>query len=79
MTVLCSVYFFLGVSVLSLIVAFLFTRQVIGSGTGTPEMQKIAAAIKGGAGAFFQRRYKTMAGILGLLLPTFANAQEQAG
>jgi K(+)-stimulated pyrophosphate-energized sodium pump len=65
--------------VLSLIVAFLFTRQVIGSGTGTPEMQKIAAAIKGGAGAFFQRRYKTMAVILGLLLPTFANAQEQAG
>jgi K(+)-stimulated pyrophosphate-energized sodium pump len=65
--------------VLSLIVAFLFTRQVIGSGTGTPEMQKIAAAIKEGAGAFFQRRYKTMAVILGLLLPTFANAQEQAG
>jgi K(+)-stimulated pyrophosphate-energized sodium pump len=78
-TVLCWVYFSLGVSVLSLIVAFLFTRQVIGSGTGTPEMQKIAAAIKGGAGAFFQRRYKTMAVILGLLLPTFANAQEQAG
>ena len=79
MTVLCWVYFSLGVSVLSLIVAFLFTRQVIGSGTGTPEMQKIAAAIKEGAGAFFQRRYKTMAVILGLLLPTFANAQEQAG
>jgi K(+)-stimulated pyrophosphate-energized sodium pump len=78
-TVLCWVYFSLGVSVLSLIVAFLFTRQVIGSGTGTPEMQKIAAAIKEGAGAFFQRRYKTMAVILGLLLPTFANAQEQAG
>ena len=43
MTVTYWVYFFLGVSVLSLLVAFLFARQVIGSDIGTPDMQKIAA------------------------------------
>jgi len=53
--------FFLGVSVLSLIMACLFGRQVIG------------------AVAFLKRQYKTMAAILGLLLPAFAGAQEHAG
>jgi K(+)-stimulated pyrophosphate-energized sodium pump len=75
------VYFFLGMSVLSLLVAFFFARQGIGSGTGTPAMQQIAAAIKEGAEAFLKRRYKTVAALLGmgLLLPTFAGAQEHAG
>jgi len=73
------VYFFLGVSVLSLIVAFFFARQVIDSDQGTPDMQKIAGAIKEGAEAFLKRQYKTMAALLGLLLPTFASAQEHAG
>ena len=76
MTATYWVYFFLGVSVLSLFVAFLFARQVIGSDIGTPAMQKIAAAIKEGAGAFLKRQYKTVAAlVLGLLLPTFAFAQ----
>ena len=79
-TVQYWVYFFLGVSVFSLIVALFFARQVIGSGVGTPEMQKIAAAIKEGAVAFLKRQYKTVAALLGLLLPTFAYAQtEHAG
>ena len=60
MTVLYWVYFFLGVSVLSLFVAFLFARQVIGSDTGTPAMQQISAAIKEGAEAFLKRQYKTI-------------------
>jgi K(+)-stimulated pyrophosphate-energized sodium pump len=61
-----SVYFFLAVSALSLVVAFFFARQVIG-------------AIKEGAVTFLKRQYKTAA-ILGLLLPAFANAQsEHAG
>jgi K(+)-stimulated pyrophosphate-energized sodium pump len=76
------VYFFLAVSVLSLVVAFFFARQVIGSDFGTPEMQKLAGAVKGGAGAFLRRPYRTAAALLGmglLLLPTFAGAQEAAG
>src|ERR1019366_10378485 len=74
------VYFFLAVSVLSLGVAWLFTREVIGSDTGTPAMQQIAGAIKQGAKAFLKRKYKTVAALLGLMLPTFAYAQsEHAG
>jgi K(+)-stimulated pyrophosphate-energized sodium pump len=71
------VYFFLAVSVLSLIVALLFTREVMAADSGTPAMQAIAAAIKEGAEAFLKRRYKTMAALLGLLLPTFAYAQTE--
>jgi K(+)-stimulated pyrophosphate-energized sodium pump len=81
-TVQYSVYFFLLVSVLSLFVAFLFTREVIGSDVGTPEVQKIAGAIKEGAKAFLKRQSKTVAALLGLglLLPTLAYAQpEHAG
>jgi K(+)-stimulated pyrophosphate-energized sodium pump len=75
-------YFFLGVSVLSLVVANFFARQIIGSAIGTAAMQKIASAIKQGAEAFLKRQSKTMAALLGmgLLLPTFAYAQtEHAG
>ena len=68
------VYFFLLVSMLSLLVAFFFTRQSIGAETGTGPMQQIAAAIKEGAEALLKRRYKTMAALLGLLLPTIAPA-----
>jgi len=73
------VYFFLGVSALSLLVAWHFTREVLDSDTGTPAMQQIAAAIKEEVVAFLKRRYMTMAAILGLLLPTFAYAQPEKG
>jgi len=73
-----GVFFSLLVSAFSLIVAFFSARRVIGSDIGTPGMQKIAGTIKVGAAAFLKRRYKTAAG-LGLLLPTFAYGQEQAG
>jgi len=80
-TVTYWVYFFLGVSVISLFVASLFARQAIGSGMRTPVIQKIAAAIKEGAAAFLKRQYKTAAALLGLLLPaiapTFAYAQPE--
>jgi len=73
------VYFFLAVSALPLVMALFFARQVVGADTGTPGMQKIAAAIQG-AGTFLTRRRKTVAAVLGLLLPTLASAQpEQAG
>jgi K(+)-stimulated pyrophosphate-energized sodium pump len=76
-----SVYFFFGVSVFSLLVAFLFARLGrTGANIGTPDTQKITGAIKGGAAAFLKRPYKTVAALLGLLLPTFAYAQpEHAG
>jgi K(+)-stimulated pyrophosphate-energized sodium pump len=63
------VSFSLAVSVLSLVVAFFFARQVV-------------EAIKNGAVAFLKRQYKTMAAVLGLglMLPAFASAQsEHAG
>ena len=43
MTALGWVYFFLGGSVLSLLVAAFFARQVDGSGIGTADMEKISA------------------------------------
>jgi len=66
-TVANWVEFFLAVSVLSLFVAFFFARQVTGAGSVTA--------------AFLKRRYMTVAALLGtgLLLPTFASAQEHAG
>jgi K(+)-stimulated pyrophosphate-energized sodium pump len=73
-------YFFLGMSVLSLVIAVLFARQVIGSDIGTSDMQRIAGAIKGAAQVFVKRQYKIAAALLGLLLPTLAFAQpEHAG
>jgi K(+)-stimulated pyrophosphate-energized sodium pump len=64
---------------MSLVVAFLFARRVIGTDTGTPEIQKIAVAINEGA-TFLKRQSKTMAAVLGLLLPTLAYGQtEHAG
>jgi K(+)-stimulated pyrophosphate-energized sodium pump len=67
------VEFFLGASGLSLVVAFFFARQGIGSDQGTSKAQKIAKA-------FLMRKYKTVAAVLGLglLLPSFASAQEKA-
>ena len=53
-------YSVLGISVLSLIVAFLLARWVISQDTGTPEMQKISNAIKLGAEAFLRRQYRTI-------------------
>ena len=44
MSVTAWVWFFLAVNVLSLIVAWMFTREVIGSDSGTPAVQQIAAA-----------------------------------
>ena len=75
MSVTAWVCFFLAMSVLSLIVARMFTREGIGLDTGTPAMQQIAGAI-----TFLKRQYKIVAALLVLLSPTFAYAQtEHAG
>jgi len=72
--------FLLGMSALSLIVAWLYAREVIGMGTGTLAMQRIAYAIKQGGTAIVKRPYKTVAALACILLPTLAYAQpEQTG
>jgi K(+)-stimulated pyrophosphate-energized sodium pump len=45
---------FLSISLLSLIVAYFFARQVLGAGTGTAEMQVISNRIKKGAEGFLR-------------------------
>ena len=54
------VWFVLVVSVLSLVAAVFFARQVLASDTGTPAMQEIATAIRVGAEAFMKRQYTTI-------------------
>jgi len=56
----------LGISVLSLFVAFLLARQVLAADTGKPEMQEIANAIREGAEAFLSRQYRTI-GVLAVV------------
>ena len=51
----------LGISVVSLVVAFILARQVLGADTGKPEMRAISDAIREGAEAFLSRQYRTIA------------------
>ncbi len=50
----------LAISVLSLLVAVLFSRYVLAQDAGTPQMQKISNAIKEGAEAFLRRQNQTI-------------------
>jgi K(+)-stimulated pyrophosphate-energized sodium pump len=68
------IWFVLAVSVGSLIVAALFTREVLNSEDATPAMKAIAAAIREGAQAFLRRQYFTIYGfsiLLAILLFAF--------
>lgn len=61
----------LGISLLCLLIAFLFGRYVIRQDAGTAHMQKISNAIKAGAEAFLKRQYKTiivLAAILAIII-----------
>ncbi len=60
MSVTGWVWFIMGVSVASLGMAWVFTREVLGADTGTAAMQEISLAIKQGAEAFMKRQYKTI-------------------
>src|SRR5262245_41726381 len=48
------------ISILSLAFAVYLARQVLAADEGTPEMQRIAAAIKEGAEAFLRRQNQTI-------------------
>ncbi len=50
----------IGISILSLIVAFFLARQVLAADTGTPQMRAISDAIREGAEAFLSRQYRTI-------------------
>ncbi|HLA79923.1 MAG TPA: sodium/proton-translocating pyrophosphatase, partial [Vicinamibacteria bacterium] len=56
----------LGISVLSLVVAFVLAKQVLAADTGKPEMIAISDAIREGAEAFLSRQYRTI-GILSVV------------
>ena len=56
----------LGISLLSLGVAWVLARQVLAADTGKPEMRAISDAIREGAEAFLSRQYRTI-GILSIV------------
>jgi K(+)-stimulated pyrophosphate-energized sodium pump len=51
----------LAIGVVGLLAAFAFARSVLGSDSGSPEMQRISNAIRQGAEAFMRRQYGTIA------------------
>ena len=54
-------------------------QACVGCDAGTPAMQQIASAMKEGLAAFLKRHYKSMAVLLGLLLPAVAYAEPEQG
>ena len=50
----------IGISLLSLCVAWVLARQVLAADTGTPRMREISDAIREGAEAFLSRQYRTI-------------------
>ena len=50
----------IGISLLSLAVAWVLARQVLAADTGTPAMRQISDAIREGAEAFLSRQYRTI-------------------
>jgi len=79
-TVANWVELFLGGSVLPLIIAVKFARQVIGLDFGTREKETIWDAVKHGAEALSRRPYKIAAALAALMLPALAYGQpEQTG
>ena len=78
MTVQGWVYLYAAVSACLLTGAFLFAPYASGA-TGARLVERIASAIKDGAHGLLEGRYRILAAVLGMLLPTFANAQEHGG
>jgi K(+)-stimulated pyrophosphate-energized sodium pump len=67
----------LAVSVLSLIVAWLFARNVFVSNSGIPTAERFFGATGNGTAAFLKRHYRAAAVVAGLLLPSCAYAQPE--
>ncbi|TSC62094.1 MAG: K(+)-stimulated pyrophosphate-energized sodium pump, partial [Parcubacteria group bacterium Gr01-1014_106] len=60
-------YFAPGVTILALFYGWVLWSQVHRQGTGTPAMEKVAAAIREGANAFMRRQYRTIFGLSALV------------
>ncbi len=50
----------LAISVLALVMGFVFRRQVLATSTGTESMQEIGAAVQEGASAYLGRQFRTL-------------------
>lgn len=62
-----SFVFIIACGLLAIGYAAFAARSILSAGTGTPEMQRIAAAIQEGAAAYLNRQYKTIA-VVGVLI-----------
>jgi len=67
------------VSVLSLIAAVFFARDVVSGDSGTPAMQGFASALRRTFRTLLKRPCRMAMTVLGLLLPAFAHAQTEQG
>ncbi len=63
--------FIVGVSLLSLTVAGLLVRWIMGRDPGSPRMREISDAIRQGAEAYLARQYKTIIGIVAVFAVIF--------
>ncbi|GAB3131424.1 sodium-translocating pyrophosphatase [Novispirillum itersonii] len=66
-----SFVFIIACGLLAIGYAAFATRSILSAGTGTAEMQRIAAAVQEGAAAYLKRQYKTIAvvgALIGILL-----------
>jgi K(+)-stimulated pyrophosphate-energized sodium pump len=73
------VYLSFGVSVISLLVASLFTRGWLISNAGIAGMRRLADGAIEGARELMRFRYSMMAALAGLALPAIAHAQTEQG
>ena len=48
------------IAAVALVMAFVFRREVLAAGDGTPNMQNIAQAVQEGATAFLSRQFRTL-------------------
>ncbi len=73
------VYFFVGVSILPLMVAAFFARHWRSCTTEGKAMRRTVGTIQGRTGALLTHRYRIVAACLGLLVPSLASAQGEHG
>ncbi|MCA1727036.1 MAG: sodium-translocating pyrophosphatase [Actinobacteria bacterium] len=62
-----SLWIILGVSLIALVFAAIFRREVLAAPEGTPKMREIAEAIQVGSRAYLNRQFRTVGIFLGLL------------
>jgi K(+)-stimulated pyrophosphate-energized sodium pump len=62
-----ALWVILGVSLLALVVAWFFSREVLAAPEGTPKMKEIAKAIQVGSRAYLSRQFRTLGIFLGIL------------